>query len=306
MTIATNATATAGADLSSRAMLVSLSITAWTARKLDKRVTNKVLADNHAPADAGRFNKTLIADELLKKITQIDNECRAEHYRLTLPWSNDGARILPAKLFFDYREKMTAFRQQRETAVREFVDAYPELVRDARIRLNGLFNEADYPSAGRVAGRFTFNASYGPLPTGDDFRVNLSDDELGRIRNDIDRQTRSAMADGMRDAWQRLYDVVRHAAERLSDPDAIFRDTLIGNIRDICGLLPALNVTDDPQLETARQAVESALAGADPDTLRTNKPARQQTATAARAIADSIQQQLGAMNAQASAAAAFA
>ncbi len=47
-------------NLSDRALLVQLSISQWTARKYDKRVTQQALTMNYASSDAGRFNKSLL------------------------------------------------------------------------------------------------------------------------------------------------------------------------------------------------------------------------------------------------------
>lgn len=291
--------------LSDRAMLAGLSLTSWSARKLDRKATERFNREQNASADAGRYNKLLIAEQHLKSLTQTDSAIRAEHYRLTLPWSDDGLRILPAKAFFEYRQKMSDFRVEREKVVAEFISAYPSLVADARHRLNGLFNPADYPEADRIQARFTFNVKFTPLPTGEDFRVTLGDEELSRIREEIDRNTREALSAGMRDAWNRLYEAVRHAAERLGDPKAIFRDSLIGNIRDLVGLLPALNVTDDPNLETLRREVERTLAQVAPDDCRQSPLLREKTAQIARNLTADIQQAMNATDGKAAAMAAF-
>jgi hypothetical protein len=48
----------------------------------------------------------------------------------------------------------------------------------------------------------------------------------------------------------------------------IFRDSLITNAVDLCGLLTRLNVTNDPKLEKARKDLESVIAGVDPKSIR--------------------------------------
>ncbi|MEI2420850.1 hypothetical protein V6O07_11305, partial [Arthrospira platensis SPKY2] len=87
------------------------------------------------------------------------------------------------------------------------------------------------------------------------------------------------------DVWQRLYDRVRHFAEKLDDPKAIFRDSTVNHLVELCELLPRLNVMDDPNLEAMRQEVEHKLAAYHPDDLRTNTTLRQTTAEAANDIA---------------------
>jgi hypothetical protein len=47
-------------DLHTRAMLVSLRISAWSARKYDKKISLEVAANHGASADAGRYNKYLM------------------------------------------------------------------------------------------------------------------------------------------------------------------------------------------------------------------------------------------------------
>ena len=47
-------------------------------------------------------------------------------------------------------------------------------------------------------------------------------------------------------------------AEKLADPKAVFRDTLVENTKEVCSILSRLNFADDPDLETMRQQVEES------------------------------------------------
>lgn len=105
--------------LSEKAMLVKLSISQWTARKYDRKVSHEVNSQYGANADAGRYNKVLIAQEAIKKITKVANEARTFHYYQTLSWSDEGYRMLPAANFMDYSTKMREFRSKFETVVNE-------------------------------------------------------------------------------------------------------------------------------------------------------------------------------------------
>ncbi len=78
----------------------------------------------------------------------------------------------------------------------------------------------------------------------------------------------------MQDCWKRLYSVVSKAAQKLNEPDAIFRDSLIENISDLCTMLPKLNVMEDPNLESMRQAIETTVGGINPDQVRDNAEVR--------------------------------
>jgi len=54
----------------------------------------------------------------------------------------------------------------------------------------------------------------------------------------------------------------------------VFRDSLIENAREMCSVLSALNVTDDPKLEQARKELEQAIFGVTAKDLRDSELVR--------------------------------
>ncbi len=76
------------------------------------------------------------------------------------------------------------------------------------------------------------------------------------------------------EVWTRLHSVVSRAVEKLKEPNGIFRDSLIENISDLCGLLPRLNVTDCPDLERARIEIEKIAGSISPEVCRENSAER--------------------------------
>ena len=53
-----------------------------------------------------------------------------------------------------------------------------------------------------------------------------------------------------------------------------FWDSTITNATELCSLLTSLNVTNDPKLEEARQKLEKALAGVEPEDIRESEGIR--------------------------------
>lgn len=280
-------------NLSEKAMLVNLSISQWTARKYDRKVSSEVNAAHGAKDDAGRYNKSLIARESLKDIQRIVNQARIFHYEKTLPWFDEGARILPAAMFSEYSTAMRQLRGEFETVVRDFADAYPSLIDEARIALNGLFNVQDYPPVEMIRSKFDWRVSISPLPNADDFRVQLSDDEIETVRKEIEARAGSAAEMATKDLWERLYKVVSNMADKLVIPDAIFRNSLVENIGELTSMLPKLNITNDANLEDMRRKVESKLAATNPEVLRTDSIVRRETAKDAQALLDAMKGYMG-------------
>lgn len=282
------------AAITGRAMLCAVNISQWTARKHDKKVSDEVAQQHGATSsDVGHYNKTLIAREALGKINKIAADARNAHYFATLPWSNDGFRILPSAIYLEHARKMSELRTQFEEAVAQFAGEYKQYVADARVRLNGLFNPDDYPAPSKIRRKFSFQVKVLPLPDADDFRVALSNDERDRIRRQITEDMQAAMAEATMDLWKRLHEAVSHMAERLQayavDEQTgkvmhPFRDTLVTNLIELVDVLPKLNVAGDTELQRLTNDVRDRLLRVPAQTLRDSASERQATAQAADQI----------------------
>jgi hypothetical protein len=255
-------------DITEKAMLASLQISQWSARKHDKRVSAEV-NEKYNGKDAGRFNKALASKESLKEIQAAVGAARTFHMEQTLAWGERGERLLPSKNYGEYSRQMRIFKQDFDRAVQAFVCRLPPGHIRGSPELGGLFCREDYPEVSEIRAKFDFKTVIAPVPTGEDFRVSLARDEVAAIKTDIEQRLIESNAAATRDLWQRLYEVVGHMVDRLSDPDAIFRDSLVGNIIKMTELLPRLNLHDDPALEVMRRQIEASLVPVQPGSAET-------------------------------------
>lgn len=270
-----------GGGLSERAMLVRLSICYWVFHRKDKTVTEEVAAAKRADLDAGKWETDLIPASRMNKILAVRGQARATHFNMTLPWLDNGLRILPASVFMDYTKKMREHEALYSKAIEELVAEWPELLAGAQKRLGKLFRPEAYPSASDLRTRFRWRVGVTPMPEAGDFRVDLQDDVVADVKADIEKQVQEACREAMSDLWQRLYEAVTHIAERLTNAKGIFRDSLISNVKELCDMLPKLNILNDPALEGMRQEILKGLASEKPEELRTNE--KQRTAAAKKA-----------------------
>lgn len=279
--------------LNDRALLVQLNISQWTARKYDKRVTQEIANTHGASTQVGRYNKSLLAaNDYLSNVHAMAGAIRTDFYHNTLAWGIEGTRLLPTANYLAFTAKYRKYKSDWDNAVTTFLIEYPTLKHEARMFLpNGLYNEEDYPDVRELGNKFRMDMAVFPIPA-DDFRVNLSNDEIDSIRSDVSRRVQEAQAGAMREVWQRLYDKVKHMADKLTalntNEKARLHDSTIVNIRELCDLLPSLNVTDDPHLEAMRQQVEASLAATTTEDLRNDKDYRDHTASEAQRILDAM------------------
>ena len=280
-------------NLNDRALLVQLSVSQWTARKYDKKATQEVASSHGVQSAVGRYNKSLLPmNDLLDRVHKKTTHVRTKFYENTLPWGIEGTMMLPTS---NYLQFMTDFRKEKsewQYLVDQFVGNYDQLRLDAKRMLGSLYNDADYPDESDIARKFKMDMAIFPVPS-TDFRVSIASDELTRIQQDVERRVQEAQTVAMKEVWDRLYDRVKHIAEKLADPKAIFRDTMVENTKELCALLPRLNFMDDPNLEQLRLQVEGSLLK-HPEALRNDPDLRRDTAAEAKAIMDKMSVFMGA------------
>ena len=281
--------------IADRAMLVSVNLSLFNAVRTDAKVTKEVADAHNTSTDAGQYKKNLLAKEALEPIKKLAGEIRTEHYRRTLPWGDDGSRILTGAGYWDYADWMRQREADWTPLVDAFLTAWPDYVDDARQRLNGLFNPADYPEVRELRRRFSFRWTVRPVPTAGDFRVELGAAEVDAIRQQITDGLNATVQAAMVDVWNRIKTVVSAMAERLRAYDpakpgaAPFRDSIVGNIRELLEVLPSLNLTNDPNVSRFADEMR-ALCAVDAQALRDNMFTREDVAARAEAMLDQMRQ----------------
>lgn len=273
-------------DLASRALLVNLTIAQWSGRKLDKDATQAVR--NHFGVDetTGNFTKCLIDPKLLDPITAQTSEIRTFHRKNTLPWSNEGARILAAVNFENYRKNMDRMISTRNDVVAAFCQKYYGLVSEQRKRLKDLFNEDEYPMD--IESRFAVDIDMSPTPSPDDFRISLDADNLKRLQEGVEKRNAEVLRKAAEDVWTRLYLPIQHIVTTLSKDKPRIYDSLLGNVEEIVNLLPMLNITGDLRLKAMGDEVAAFFHKYTPNDLRDNKDVRVVVAREAQALADKM------------------
>lgn len=278
---------TENAQIYATCMLAKVSIKVWSGRKFDRAVTKTATDHYGADPDAGRFNKVLVDKEAVKRYTKKANEMRQWFYDNSLPWKDNGQRIIKNAELQRIQREWRQHTDELDAIIWDFCSRYDHLKQQAALDLNGMFNPNDYPTSEALARKFATDFDLDTLPMlPSDFRTTLSDEQVNQIRADMEARNQQAIKDAMRDAWQRLYVAIDHMHERLSDHDAVFRDSLINNICELCEILPRLNITDDPELERMRREAEEKLCSYDPQNLRENASYRMEAADRARQLKD--------------------
>lgn len=275
--------------LTERAMVMTLSISRWQGHRLDKEASRQVTENNGADADAARVNKHLVPKEVLAPIVTAANIVRDHFYTNTLPWRDNGGRLMTRKLYMAFIETHEKLVGDFNDAVRTFLDdKYPAAIEKAAFRMGALFNRDDYPSVNELRHRFRIGLDIEALATSNDFRVQIDAEHVERVKAQIEEAAMRRVQQAQADVWKRLMEKVSYFADRLGDPDAIFRDSTVGNIEELVELIPGLNVLDDPDIELIRQQVQAKLVGHSAADIRKDTELREELSGEAKAIVDKM------------------
>ena len=81
-------------NLTHDAMLVSLRINSWSGRLYDRQASQQVAIHHDADTSAGRYNKRLLPKQAFAALAATMSNARTSHYANTLPWDDQGGRLL--------------------------------------------------------------------------------------------------------------------------------------------------------------------------------------------------------------------
>lgn len=251
-------------------MLVEFNASVWTARKLDRKVSDEVVASKSAGSKAAaRVNKNLLAgrpelDVIQNHVTAVRNYV----YDNTLPWSDSGLRLLPTIRFIAFNARMQDEENTYWDLCKSFVTVYPSLITAQAMALGDMFKREEYPAPDTIAHKFGFSVNYMPVPTAGDFRVDVGNDAQRELQDKLTALADERVSKAMDDVRLRIKGHLERMVDRLG-VDVVagdakprrFHDSMIEGGFELCDLVKGLNVVGDTDLEAARASLEQCLAG---------------------------------------------
>lgn len=307
-------TNTAG-NLSARAVLVSLNIRTWSGCRQDKTIVQAASDKTSASKSALRGSKYIVPPSDLKPINTIASYLRTEHYRLTLPWIEEGWRMLEVAAFPRHRKLVKDSESAFRSAVSDFLTIYPSRICkdpercntnrvlqadgtwyyghscEPHARLGTLYDPSQMPDPASLAAAYGVTVRTIPMPDARDFRVALGADDAA-VRADLDSAQAEASAAARQEVRDRILAVVGGMAGKLRSytggREGAFRDSLIENVRELVDVLPLLNITDDPAVNAVLAGLDS-IGRVDPSDLRKDAALREQLAREAETLTSAME-----------------
>jgi len=242
-----------------------LSVSNWTGMKIDRRASQEVDETKGTKVAANTVHKKLFAGtKLLDDIVKFSAKVRAAHNESTLPWTDNGVRLLPSSSFIDYKSMMSTLETEWEGFVNGFLENYVDLKTEAAYNLGASYDALDYPDVKEVQSKFAFKLVFSPVPTSGDFRIDVGEKAKAELQQQYEADAKEKTSKAMQTAWDRLHKNLENMSSKLADKNTngdkkVFRDSLLDNAVSLVNSLKHLNINNDPKLEEARKELELTL-----------------------------------------------
>jgi len=280
-----DATKVTGIDvLKNKAMKITLNRRKLNRNAIDKDISIEV-KDMKGVTENGalRVNKSLFSKQATDTYMKLYNEASKYYYRCTTPWDNNGWRLLSVDMFEEFTKRFKKFTMDYRSAVVDFINQVESHVEEAKGILGSAFKIEDYKfiSANGSVDRqmledcFELSLEFDVITAGEDIRCELTEADRDAIAEQVNKASLAKFARTQEAIAKQLVDCIGALHERLSGSDNVFRDTLIGNLEDLCDLVPRMNIAGDEAMNKLAQDAKRDLCSWDPQTLRTNEEVRE-------------------------------
>lgn len=284
-------------DLASKSMLVYVGTSKMGATKKDSGATDAAIAAFDAATDAGAFSKRLFPKKTpaIQAVESAFNKALTIYEQETLPWFDGGGRLLLAVNYLRFADLIRGAKAEIERAVSDLALVYDDLVGAQASRLGRMFNATEYPKAEELKDIYALTVQVYPVPTANDFRVQLMDDSVEAIKAQIDANARRCFEEAMLEIYGRLWDQTSHMVKILNSPDPkrSIKDVLVENVRAAVEAIPRVNLTDDQNLIQKGNQIMAELCAITGAQLRTNDTLRASVAAKAAEITADLAKALG-------------
>lgn len=204
-----------------------------------------------------------------KKVTAVKGDIVAYWRSQTLPYVEDGIRLMLKSKVEEFNNQMTEYSSKLNDAVKELDYHFYELRHEAKNRLGQLYSADNYPDS--VIGTIDVEWSF-PSVEPPDYLMQIKPALYEQEKQRVAARFEEAVALAEAAFLKELQELVENLQERLKPAEdgkkKIFRDSTVGNFKEFFQKFKQLNVSDNQALESVVHDAAALLDGVEPAELR--------------------------------------
>lgn len=262
-----------------------------TQRKLSDAQTKQAADMFSASTDLVTASKRLIdtTHPAYKAATAIKSQAAAFWRGITLPYPQEGVRLIRQSDIATFEERMNEFKAQLSAAVTNMQLEYEAIKEKAREKLGSLYNPADYPET--LEGVFAISWEYPPIDP-PQYLLNFNPQLYAQEQSRVQQRFEDAVTMAENAFAEELSSLISHLIERLTDePDGKkkkFQASTIENFKEFYQNFRRMNVRSNANLETLITQANNLVAGITPNELRQSTELQQSLRTQMSALQTSL------------------
>lgn len=236
-----------------------------------------------------KVSKTILESKTLDKIRGLQGDTRRQVAARSTPsmMFRSSVYLLPIALLPETDAYLLEQVAKLKVLVAKFVAEYLTDKATAEIKLGAMWNPADYPPAESIEAMIGISWAYiavdAPAKLGEVSRAIMA-----REQEKAAATWASALEEATAVLRAGFTDLVEHMLEKLTPGDdgkkRIFRDSMIGNVREFLRTFPSRNLGDDAELAELARDAERLLSGVDAQALREGETIRDRVTLGMTAI----------------------
>ena len=235
-----------------------------TRKTLDRGQKDTAAEQFDADSDFIGASKKLLntRDPAFSRVTKILSDAGSYFKNCTLPYPEDGTRLVKRTRLEEFQCQMESFRAQLETAVEELGERMDELKLDAQQKLGRLYNEGDYPKT--LRGLFRIAVDYPNLTPPDYLKQanpKLYEEQSRRIAARFD-QAVSLAEEAFTEELSAMISTLQRKLQGLDDgTEKRLKESTIDNLEEFFGRFKKLNLHSSVELDKIVDDAQGILSG---------------------------------------------
>mgnify|MGYP003636595310 FL=1 len=208
-------------------VLIRLKAPGWSGDKSDPRIREIIVNETGASSDAVSGSKLIVPRAVLKGIKAPVEKARWHLKEVAVPWSSnrtdlkgnrkeDGQWLVYQADLPALEEIFRGAREEREKALKSFLNSYDDIIASRRVTLGTLFDQEDYPTRDWLADKFSWTVEITPLwslaNVEKDLRMKLpqswADEQVKIARREESKRISNAVADVANDVVEFIGDTI--------------------------------------------------------------------------------------------------
>lgn len=223
----------------------------------------------------------------LAPIKKIRSRAREYLYNRAYTFPIPGFIFVPRGNVVNIDDAMKSFSNEFNNRVDSFAMEYPSYINEMRRRLGSLYNPLDYPYPQDIRQYFAFTWRFVSLRHEGNAEL-LSPETIRREEASFRQMVEEFKDTATLTLRTTFVDMVNRMVERLSGEKKIFRDTLVGNIREFIDGFSTMNINNDAELASAVEKCNKILNGVSIDVIRSDDQFRHGIASSMQGVQEQL------------------